>query len=97
MSDVVEDLSTKTDEEKAALWEKYVRGEVGALLDMFLPIAAGGNVGVRYTPHVIERLESGDQVDKTKADAVSIFLVFEFDKPLDLTSSRVDEENPTVE
>jgi hypothetical protein len=97
MDNVVKDVSELTKEEKAELWERYVRSEVGALLDMFLPRSIGGNVGVRYAPHVIERTEAGDLLNKDKADAVVISLVFEFEEPLDLTKPRVEDTEDTTD
>lgn len=88
MTDTVKDLKGVSDEEKAEMWIKYVRNGVNSLLDIYLPAAKSGNIGIRYTPHEIERLETGPVYDETKADAVLVSIVFKFDKPIDLTKDR---------
>lgn len=88
MTDIVKDLKGVSDEEKAEMWIKYVRNGVNSLLDIYLPVAKSGNIGIRYTPHEIERLETGPVYDETKADAVLVSIVFKFDKPIDLAKDR---------
>jgi len=88
MDDIVKDVNALTDEEKAAAWEEYVRTEVNAALDLYLPKAVSGNIGIKYVPHLIEKLESGDQLDNSKADAVGIFIVLDFGTPLALDKPR---------
>lgn len=85
MDDVVKDLTGMSGEEKAKLWEEYVRNGVNSLLDVYLPLAKNGNINVEYKSHIVEKLESGPVYDKTKAGSVLISVVFEFDKPIDLT------------
>ena len=67
-------------------WAEYVRDEISALLDIYLPVAKNGNVGIRYKKPVISTDEGGTPVafDNTKAEAVSINLVFEFDRVIDI-------------
>ncbi|HLD90684.1 MAG TPA: hypothetical protein VI911_06705 [Patescibacteria group bacterium] len=74
------------DKEVTTGWSDYVRSEIAALLDIYLPVAKNGNVGIRYKKPVIATDESGIPVafDNTKAEAVSINLVFEFDRVLDI-------------
>lgn len=88
MSEVVKDLSELSDEERARAWEEFVRSEVGAALDIYLPKSISGNIGIKYVPHVVARYESGDQLDNSKADAVGIFIVLDFEEPLDLNKPR---------
>ena len=70
-------------------WAEYVRSEVTALLDIYLPKASTGNVGIRYKKPVLSTDEAGVSVefDNTKADAVSINLVFEFDEAIDISTT----------
>lgn len=91
MTDIVKDLKGVSDEEKAEMWIKYVRNGVNSLLDIYLPAAKSGNIGIRYTPHEIERLETGPVYDETKADAVLVSIVFKFDKPIDLAKDRTSD------
>lgn len=67
-------------------WSDYVRNEISALLDIYLPVAKNGNVGIRYKKLVTSTDEGGAPIafDNTKADAVSINLVFEFDRVIDV-------------
>jgi hypothetical protein len=67
-------------------WPNYVRAEIAALLDIYLPVAKNGNVGIRYKKPIISTDEGGAPVafDNTKAEAVSINLVFEFDRVIDI-------------
>jgi hypothetical protein len=86
--EMVKDLSGMSDEQKALAWETYVRNGVNSLLDVYLPVSKDGNMGIRYTPHEVEKLESGPVYDNTKADSVLISIVFKFDKPIDLTKAK---------
>ena len=72
-------------EERAAAWEKYVRTEVNALLDTFLPEAISGNVGVKYDHPVIQiSPKTGKaKIDKTKATGVFLSIKFEFAGPIE--------------
>ena len=87
-NEVLKDLSGMSDEQKALVWETYVRNGVNSLLDIYLPVANTGNIGIRYTPHEVERLETGPVYDETKADGVLVSLMFKFEKPVDLTKLR---------
>ena len=86
---VNKDLKDLTDEERAAAWEAWIRSEVNAALDIYLPISVFGNVNTHYYPHVIEELESGPVTDNSKAGGVLISLAFDFEKPIDLTKPRI--------
>ena len=86
--ETVKDLSGMSDEQKVLAWETYVRNGVNSLLDVYLPVSKDGNVGIRYTPHEVEKLESGPVYDNTKADSVLISIVFKFEEPIDLTKSK---------
>jgi hypothetical protein len=88
----VEELKEMTPEERAAAWEKWVVGEVNAALGIYLPISKSGNIGLRYTPHVVEVLESGPVTTDSKADGVLISVYFDFEAPLDLTKPRTETE-----
>ena len=83
-----QDISNMSDEEKAEAWVKYVRNGVNSLLDVYLPVSESGNIGIRYTPHEVEKLESGPVYDDTKADSVLVSIVFKFEQPIDLTKPK---------
>lgn len=89
---IVEDLKDMTDEEKANAWMNWVKSEVMAVLNIYLPHSIDSNIGLKYIPHVVEKLETGDVIDDTKADAVELRLVFKFEKPIDPNKPRIEEE-----
>jgi hypothetical protein len=78
----------KTKEEVATEWEDYVRSEVNALLDMYLPLAKNGNIGIKYYKDVKSRSEVGPVFDETKAVGVQMHLVFEFAAPVELVGDE---------
>jgi hypothetical protein len=88
---VVEETTELTAEEKAEAWAKWVRSEVNAALDIYIDKAVSGHINVKYYPHVLEVLESGPVVNKDLADGVLLSVVFEFEKPIDLTKPRVED------
>jgi hypothetical protein len=65
-------------------WVKFVRYEVNSCLDNFFPIIKSGNVGIKYSHPVVSEYESGPEYDETKADGVSITIVFDFEKNIDV-------------
>jgi hypothetical protein len=77
-----EDRVKLTEEEKEDLakeWEEYVRNEVNALLDIYLPDAIAGNVGIKYANPVIESYEDGTKkTDEDSAVGVNIHINFRF-------------------
>jgi len=93
------DVSELTAEERAAAWMGYVKAEVNTALDIFLEKSKIGNIGISYMPHVVERLDTGDELDEDRADGVVITVVLEFEEPLDRTKPRIPDEEvePTPE
>lgn len=89
---VVEDVTEMTEEEKAAAWEKWVRNELNAALDIFLPISKAGDVHTSYRAQKIDHTEAGPVYSDTHAAGVSITVVFDFEKPVDLTKAREEQE-----
>jgi hypothetical protein len=89
---IVEDMVELSEEERAAAWEKWVRSELNAALDIFLPISKAGDVYTSYPAHKIEHTESGPVYSDTLAAGVSVTMVFEFEKPIDVTKSRDEQE-----
>jgi len=79
----IEDL---TEEEKAAIWVDYVKSEVMAYLDFFLPACKTGNIGIRYEHPVVKKTQSPPSIkyDETKATGFTINLVFDFEEALDI-------------
>ena len=93
--DKIEELASSgmTSEEVAAAWEKYVRDEVNTLLDIFLPEAVNGNVGVIYQ-RPIKRVDAatGERIlEENKAKAVDIHIVFEFPEPVEFFEDKPSE------
>jgi len=80
-------------EEIAAAWEKYVRDEVNSLLDVFLPEAINGNVGVIYKRPVlrVDAATGKSILDENKATAVDIHVVFEFPKAVEFFDDKPSE------
>ncbi len=74
-----------TAEEKAEAWSQYVRSDVIALLDTFLPKAIKSNIGLKYKPLVVEVLETGEVLDETKATGAVLMVDFTFETPIDRT------------
>lgn len=93
--DVIEELAASgmTAEEMAQAWEQYVRDEVNAYLDTFLPEAVNGNVGVVYKRPIKEiDVKTGEPVfEENKAVAVDIHLVFEFPKAIEFFDTKPSE------
>ena len=50
-------------EEKSVNWEEYTRGEVNALLDIFLPDTESGNIGIKYIHPVKAKYETHTEYD----------------------------------
>jgi hypothetical protein len=82
-----------TPEEMAKAWENYVRNEVNTLLDIFLPEAISGNVGVIYSHPVKEvSAKTGESiVDKDKATAVDIHIVLDFPEAIQFFDEKPTE------
>lgn len=67
-----------TEKNKELSWDEYVRGEVNSYLNTFLPEAETGNVGIKYSHPIKEKLETGIVYDEDKIAGVEIRLVFKF-------------------
>lgn len=90
---LTEELSEDEKEKKALEWENYVRSEVTALLDMYLPMAKNGIVGIKYMHPIKARYETGPVYEEDKAIGVNIAIGFEFLGEFDIPK----EASPTVE
>lgn len=92
------DVSDLTLEEKEKAWETWVKNEVNAALDMYLPVSKLGHVNLSYSPVVVEQTEAGPVYSENLKQSVMISLIFDFEKPIDITSPReVEEEQPSDE
>ena len=89
-TDIIQNLEGLSEEDRTIAWANWVRSEVNAALDIYLPIALSGQINVKYYPRVIEVLENGPALDETKASGVLLSVVLEFEKPIDLTKQRVE-------
>jgi hypothetical protein len=80
MSDLTEQIKSIPPEDRAKIWEDMVRREVGDYLDIFLPEAITGNIGVVYDHPVVEvNPRTGEKViDKENARGVKIVIEFTF-------------------
>lgn len=78
--EIKDQLASIPPEERAAAWEKYVRDEVNSLLDIYLPEAITGNVGIKYINPVksISPKTGKSEIDDKHATGVSIVINFEF-------------------
>lgn len=85
-----------TEEEKAELakkWEEYVRSELNSILDIYLPDAIAGNIGIKYAHPVVESYENGDRkIDETKAVGVSVHINFKFKGQVDIPEEDLKPE-----
>jgi len=72
-----------TNEDSSVMWERYVRSELNAMLDIFLPNSKSGTVGVKYKPVIIKRHPGYDELDETKARGVEVRIVFDFEEIVD--------------
>lgn len=84
MAEEKEETREVTKEEMATAWEHYVRSEVNALLDIYLPASKYGNVGIKYAHPVKAKYETHTEHDETKAVGVQVSLVFTFEGPIDI-------------
>lgn len=78
--DLKEQLNNIPPEDRAKIWEDMVRREVNDYLDIFLPEAITGNIGLLYDRPVLEvNAASGKQIiDEDKAKGVKIIIEFTF-------------------
>lgn len=82
---VDEEIKKITSEEAAKEWEEYVRIEMNNILDLYLPIAGRGDIGIRYGSPILGTMEDGsDLVETGKADAVAVTLILRFEDPIDM-------------
>jgi hypothetical protein len=64
-------------------WEEYVRSEVSAALDMFLPDSKDGKLGVIYKKALRENTEAGPVYHDNKVDGVEIIISLNFQEVMD--------------
>ena len=78
--DIQEQIESIPLETRAKIWEDMVRREINDYLDVFLPEAITGNIGVLYDHPILERSPKTGEViiDKDKAKGVKIVIEFVF-------------------
>jgi len=77
------DKTTETERlEEKTTWESYVKQEVNALLNTFLPFSASGNVGIKYIHPIKVQYEGAEEYDLSEYTGVEIHLMFNFESPL---------------
>ena len=64
-------------------WEEFVRSEVTAALNNFLPYSGEGKLGIIYKKSVVEETESGPVYDENKVSGVEIVISLEFPEAID--------------
>lgn len=77
--EVVQEINEMTDEEKAIAWSNWVRSEVNAALDIYLPVAVSSNINVEYYPK-----------DSSNKDGVVLRIDLKFENSIDITKPRVN-------
>lgn len=88
--EIQELLENTPPEERASAWEEYVRVEVNAMLDAFLPESVSGNMGVKYE-HPVKKVDATSgkaEIDKTKATGVYLSIMFEFAAPIEFYDEK---------
>lgn len=88
----VKDLENVVPEMRAALWESLVRKEVNDYLDIFLPEAITGNIGILYDRPVLEvDSKTGEKIlDNKAAKGVKIIIEFAFAEPVKFFDKKPD-------
>jgi hypothetical protein len=89
-TDVVQSLDGMTDETKVEAWSNWVRSEINAALDVYLPISIDSHINVGYYPHIIETLETGDVKDPVLKGGVILTVNLKFERPIDITKPRTE-------
>lgn len=75
--EIKEQLNNISPEDRAKIWEDLVRKEVNDYLNIFLPEAITGNIGVVYNHPVLEE-NPKKIIDMEKALGVKIIIEFAF-------------------
>ena len=79
---VMEGVKEATEKDLSS-WDGYVVNEVNSVLEVYLPEASSGNIGINYKhPMVPGELEGETEEDSNKALSVTISIVFDFDEPI---------------
>jgi len=87
---IVQDVEGLTEEDKLKAWINWVRSEVNAALDIYLPISLDSHINVAYYPRIIEVLESGPVKDPILKAGVVLTIDLKFEKPIDITKPRLE-------
>ena len=74
-------------------WEDYVKLEISALLNTYLPHSVNGNVGIKYIHPIVAQYEGSTDFDNNKYIGVEIKLVFQFENELTILPDNKIEEN----
>lgn len=83
--DIKDKLAEIPPEERAKAWEDYVRTEINTMLDIYLPEAINGNIGIKYD-RPVKKVDpkTGKQIfDESKAKGVFISIYFDFPAPIE--------------
>lgn len=92
VEEIVEAVAELSPEDRAKMWEKFIRDEMNGYMDIFLPISNIGDVFTSYKAHKLQTTEAGPEYSKTLAAGVTITLLLEFEKPIDVTKPRDEQE-----
>jgi len=64
-------------------WEEFVKSEVLAALELFLPNSKDGKLGIVYKKTVRENTEAGPVYYENKAEGVEIIISLNFQEVMD--------------
>lgn len=92
--DIQEMLAAIPPEERAKAWEDYVRAEVNQVLDIYLPEAVNGNIGIQYDKPVkmIDPRSGKKIIDENKAKGVLIVIDLVFPEAIEFFPEGKPEE-----
>ncbi len=65
-------------------WEAFVRSEVEATLDKFLPYSTNGKLGIIYKKSIAEETEAGPVYDEKKKTGVELIISLTFGEDVEM-------------
>lgn len=88
-----ENTKDPIEKEEELSWEEYVKLEISALLNTYLPHSINGNVGIKYIHPIIAQYEGSTEFNNNEYSGVEIRLVFQFEHDLKILPDNKIEEN----
>jgi len=93
MVDETKEPMEKEEKPEELTWEEYVKLEISALLNTYLPYSVNGNVGIKYIHPIKAQYEGSTEFDDDKYSGVEIRVVFQFEEDLVIRPDNKIEEN----